>query len=86
MYWTQIYPEATGETITPTYWGTHGLDMQRFYNVSCYAYGSDPQYNQDLIEDGFLPEDRAYNCEWEYYQIDSSFAYLLEPFDYGFFD
>ena len=86
VYWTQIYPEETGETITPTYWGTHGLDMQRFYNVSCYAYGSDPQYNQDLIEDGFLPEDRAYNCEWEYYQIDSSFAYLLEPFDYGFFD
>jgi len=86
VYWTQIHPEETGETITPAYWDTHGLEMQRFYNVSCYAYGSDPQYNQDLIADGWLPEERAANCEWEYWQIEYSFAYLLEPFDYGFFD
>tara|TARA_B100000029_G_C17432369_1_gene908348 strand:- start:111 stop:1121 length:1011 start_codon:yes stop_codon:yes gene_type:complete len=86
QYWNEIHPEETGETITPQYWGTHGLDAQRFYNISCYAYGSDPQYNQDLIADGWLPEERAANCEWEYWQIEYSFAYLLEPFDYGFFD
>lgn len=43
----------------PAYWGRHGLDMQRFYDVSCYAYGADPAYNQDLIDDGWLPKDRA---------------------------
>ena len=48
QYWNEIHPEETGEIITPEYWDSHGLDAQRFYNVSCYAYGSDPQYNQDL--------------------------------------
>jgi len=86
QYWNEIYPEETGEIIDPTYWGVHGLDAQRFYNVSCYAYGADPQYNQDLVEGGWLPEDRAYNCEWEYSQIDYSWTFLLKEFDYGFFD
>tara|TARA_B100000676_G_scaffold269279_1_gene285085 strand:+ start:120 stop:1169 length:1050 start_codon:yes stop_codon:yes gene_type:complete len=87
-YVTEIYPLETGEEIIPEYWGFHALDMQRFYNVSCYAYGSNPHSPTVayLVADGWLPEERAANCEWEYQQIEYSFAYLLEPFDYGFFD
>ena len=72
----------------PAFWDVHALDMQRFYNVSCYAYGSNPYSDAVayLVEDGWLPEERAYNCEWEYAQIEYSFANLLEPFDNGFFD
>lgn len=68
------------------YWDTHGTDMQRFYNISCYAYGEDPDYNMDLIEDGWLPEDRAYWCEEEYEQIKRAFGYLIADYTNGFFD
>jgi hypothetical protein len=84
----EIYPTLTGEEILPAFWDVHALDMQRFYNVSCYAYGFDPSSDSVayLVEEGWLPQERAANCEWEYQQIEYSFAILLEPFDNGFFD
>jgi len=68
------------------FWDTHNLDIQRFYNISCYAYGSDPQYNQGLIDEGYLPEDRAYWCEEEYLVMERAWSFLLKDFDNGFFD
>ena len=68
------------------YWDTHGSDMQRFYNISCWAYGHDPVYNQDLITDGWLPEDRAQWCEEEYNQIKDAFGFLLANHTSGFFN
>ena len=62
------------------YWDTHNLDIQRFYNVSCYAYGHTPEYNQDLIDEGWLPEERALSCEDEYSLLVNSWNELLEPF------
>ena len=67
------------------YWDTHGSDLQRFSNISCYAYGADPVYNQDLIP-VWLPEDRAIWCEEEYDQIKKAFAHLLYHYTNGFFD
>ena len=68
------------------FWDTHNLDIQRFYNISCYAYGSDPQYNQDLVDEGYLPEDRAYWCGEEYLVMERAWSFLLKDFDNGFFD
>ena len=68
------------------FWSTHNLDIQRFYNISCYAYGSDPQYNQDLVDEGWLPEDRAYWCEDEYLAMQNGWSNLLKDFDNDFFD
>jgi len=62
------------------YWDTHNLDIQRFYNISCYSYGQNPDYNQDLIDEGWLPEDRAINCEYEYITLIDSWNKLLEPY------
>ena len=70
----------------PAYWGRHGLDVQRFYDVSCYAYGANPAYNQDLIDDGWLPEERAEWCEYEYAQMAYAWNYLLRDYTNGFFD
>lgn len=70
----------------PAYWDTHGTNMQRFYNISCWAYGADPGYNQDLIDKGWLPEDRAYWCQDEYKKIDQAFSSLLAYYSNGFFD
>ena len=69
-----------------SYWDVHNLSIQRFYNISCYAYGSDIEYNQDLIEDGWLPRDRALDCEYEYSQVENAWSYLLKDFTNGFFD
>ena len=90
-YWNIICPESAetpeeAESCTGSYWDVHNLDIQRFYNISCYAYGSDPEYNQYLIEDGLLPEDRALYCEDEYWQLDYAWSHLLKNFTNGFFD
>lgn len=48
--------------------GTHGLMAQRFFNLICMAYGSDPMYFADFVDKGFLPKERARGCEGEYAQ------------------
>ena len=62
------------------YWDIHNLDIQRFYNISCYAYGHSPEYNQDLIYEGWLPKERASNCEYEYHVLVNSWNELLNPY------
>jgi len=59
---------------------THSLNIQRFYNLACYAYGYDPVYNENLIKDGFLPAHRAVYCAGEYDQIKNSWDILLTPY------
>ena len=61
------------------YWGEHSLDIQRFYNVLCLIYGSDPDYYAFLVADGDLPEERAETCELEYEQKSEIWMELLDP-------
>ena len=67
------------------YWGVHGLNQQRMYNILCYAYGADPVYNADLLGD-VLPEERADGCEEEYEHVERAFSHLLSYYTNGFFD
>ena len=67
------------------YWDTHGIDEQRHYNFLCYAYGADPEYNQDLIDLEWLPEERANSCEREYERIERGWSHLLRDYTNGFF-
>ena len=62
------------------YWDEHNLDIQRFYNISCYAYGQNPEYNQDLIDVGDLPKERAENCPYEYWLMKSSWDAILSKY------
>ena len=57
----------------------HGTPAQRFFNLLCTAYGSDPNLFADVVEKGFLPEDRAVGCKREYIQISYAFATLIGP-------
>lgn len=75
--WYLIQTELGYEQV---YWDVHNLDIQRFYNISCYAYGQNVEYNQDLITEGWLPEERASNCEYEYDVLVFSWTTLLSPF------
>ena len=42
---------AAQEDENPAYWGTHGLDMQRYYNQVCLFYGADPEARATLAEE-----------------------------------
>ena len=57
----------------------HGTSAQRFFNLLCTAYGSDPKLFKDVVEKGFLPEDRAIGCEQEYAQLSHAFDSLIGP-------
>lgn len=56
----------------------HSLNKQRYFNLVCWAYGSDPDNQQDLIESWELPEARAERCVDEYAMLDRSWKRLLK--------
>ena len=62
------------------YWDVHSLDEQRFYNIACYAYGSDPVANADLVGIDYLHPGRAKTCPGEYEQMSSSWDRLLDGY------
>lgn len=61
------------------FWGEHSLDEQRFYNIVCLVYGSDPDAHDELVSSGDLPEERAERCPDEYAQIARAWERLLAP-------
>ena len=72
--------DYAAQTETPAYWDVHSLSIQRFYNITCYAYGADPEYNSDLVGGDYLPADRAASCQDEYDQMSSSWDRLLDGY------
>ena len=59
-------PKAPEEKVYS--WDSHGLDAQRFYNIACLAYGSDPDRLDWVLEVSGLPVERALYCPEEYEQ------------------
>jgi hypothetical protein len=57
----------------------HGIPAQRFYNILCVAYGADPKLFADVVEQKYLPKERAEGCEDEYQQVVFAFKKLIEP-------
>jgi hypothetical protein len=57
----------------------HGQPEERFYNMQCIAYGSDPKLYAGLVESGFLPESRAKNCKYEYDVLKFAFDKQMLP-------
>ena len=77
--------EDDEEYCDPGYWGIHALDVQRHHNTACWAYGSDPEYNSDFLELGWVHADRAADCEVEFQDMDRGWAALLEDYTDGFY-
>ena len=57
----------------------HALDEQRYYNLVCWIYGSDPEYFSDVADEWELPEARAERCEGEYQRMSQAWNSLLGP-------
>lgn len=79
QYW-KYADERGGEWSRTAYEDEHALSIQRHYNMACLLYGADPEYNQDLIVSGELPQNRAEKCEYEYQKIKDSWTRLIEPY------
>lgn len=71
--------DAQGQDTTP-FWDEHSLNEQRFYNIMCLIYGSNPDGYADVITEQELPAERAEQCADEYALISGSWNKLLEPY------
>ncbi|MEO8702591.1 MAG: DUF4344 domain-containing metallopeptidase [Kofleriaceae bacterium] len=67
---------ASSGSKTP-FFDEHSLDEQRFYNVMCLVYGSNPQRFASLVSDKLLPKSRAARCPAEYTKVHSAWNNLL---------
>lgn len=75
-YWFQLQQKAGNET---PFWDEHAFEGQRFYNILCLIYGSDPGKYAGFVSSGNLPEARAQRCGEEYSKTRRAWEKLLEP-------
>ena len=75
MYLREARARAPGED---DFADVHGLDAQRYYNVLCMAYGSDPEFFVNAVRKGHLPQERAEGCQEEWEQVDYAAKVLLQ--------
>jgi hypothetical protein len=43
------------------------------------AYGANPEMFKDIVDDKYLPKERAANCPREYQQVRTAFQKLIAP-------
>jgi hypothetical protein len=63
----------------PVYSDEHSVGAQRYFDINCLIYGSDPASHQWLLTQNRLPAKRAERCPGEWAKKASSLAKLLEP-------
>jgi len=61
------------------YADTHSLGLQRYFNLQCLLYGSDPERFASMVEDGDLPLSRARYCPEEARRAQEAWVRLLLP-------
>ncbi|HEY0501869.1 MAG TPA: DUF4344 domain-containing metallopeptidase [Lysobacter sp.] len=71
---------STGEYNLDAYADQHALGEQRYFNLQCLLYGSDPARYLSIVTDGDLPEARAKGCPEEARRISRSWLRLLLPY------
>jgi hypothetical protein len=62
------------------FWDEHSLDQQRFYDMLCLTYGSNPSKNKNLLGKKGLPPARAERCPAEFKRVDRAWQKLLAPY------
>jgi hypothetical protein len=70
----------TAVTLKPAdFSSVHGTPHQRFFNLLCLAYGANQEIFGDLVDKGYLPEERAEDCKSEFQQAAHAFDVLIRP-------
>jgi hypothetical protein len=62
------------------YWDSHALTIQRFYQIVCLIYGSDPVRYAEVPSQVGMPAPRAARCPTEYERADRSMQWLLDNY------
>ena len=62
------------------YWGTHALSIQRFYQIACLLYGSNPEAFASVPDRAGLPRQRAAGCKAEYQKAERAIGWLLDTY------
>jgi len=72
----------TGSQIGEGYpfWDEHSLNQQRYYNILCWVYGSNPSKYNYFVGTYGLPEDRAARCQYEYEKMFEFWDAALTPY------
>lgn len=71
---------SAGDQMTlQAYADMHSLGLQRYFNLQCLLYGSDPERFADMVDRGDLPESRAKTCPAEAQRANDAWVRLLAP-------
>lgn len=62
------------------YWDAHPLEIQRFFDIVCLLYGSNPDNQEEFRVTTGLPHERAMYCEREYHQAKRGLVWLANTF------
>jgi Putative metallopeptidase len=57
----------------------HSKPPQRFYNLLCMAYGANSSMFADVVDQGYLPKERATGCQREYRRVAHAIQVLIIP-------
>jgi Putative metallopeptidase len=61
------------------FYGAHGIDVQRAYQIVCFMVGSDPTRFKELADKTKLPEERRQTCQRDYRNTAWSWDTMLKP-------
>lgn len=78
-YW-RLESQLASEAERVQAWDSHSLDIQRFYNLACLTFGSDPERLEWIVTATGLPDERAFYCDQEYELAQRSVHWLAERF------
>jgi hypothetical protein len=68
---------AEAEGVDNSYWGSHSLDMQRYFTLVCLVYGAAPDSREGLADLLDLPEERRAGCPDEFAMAAESWGAML---------
>jgi putative metallopeptidase DUF4344 len=76
-YLADLRDKKTGEK--PEYYDSHGMNLQRAYQIVCMMVGSHPEKFKELAAITQLPEERQRSCKTDYTFMALSWETLLKP-------
>jgi Putative metallopeptidase len=76
-YLADLRDRHTGEK--PAYYDSHGMNLQRGYQIICMMVGSHPEKFAELADRAEMPEDRQQSCKLDFTFTEWSWDTLLKP-------
>lgn len=69
---------ADGDFDEAAFWDSHSLDIQRFYQINCLVYGSDPDRHEGSVAGLDIDESRLDECGSDWEQVRDGWYDLLD--------